>query len=159
MDAYKQMLDEPGAEPSAHGYHDADDDGSSVKPYTSCRGVKYFGHSCIVMDPHHPLRRRMIDMIDYGSEDPSKPSYFDFVVMTIISCSAFHLVCFDPNNAERSDTGRIELLLNVAYSVELLIVVTARGLIVAKHAYLQELWGWLDLTIVIAGWIPFFFEE
>lgn len=154
MEAYKKLLEEERG-PVADEDDEEEDTTTGLPAYTSCRGVKYYGYSCLVLMPRDPIRKFFATILDYGSDSPDVPSYFDCVMMLIIGYSAIHLARFDPYDTTIVPTNGTELFLNIAFSVELLIVTTARGFIVPKHAYLQDLWGWLDLSVVIAGWLPF----
>lgn len=157
--AYVRMPEKrhaPGAWPVGDDESEEEDDGSAdVNVYRSKRGIKYYGHSCVLLDPTNPLRRAVIEMIDYGSSDPDLPSYFEYAIMVCIGLNAVHLASYNPA-APYDPQSVLELLFNVVFTVELVLYVIACGLIVPRDAVLNDLWGWLDLTIVIGGWLPYF---
>ena len=156
MEAYKRMLED---DRGMAAEEDADADDTGLPSYTTPRGSKYYGQTCFVLAPTDPVRQACCRLIDYGSHEVATPSYWDRAVMAVIAYSAIHLARFDPYDKNASSVSEVELFFNAAFSFELFVVVMARGLIVPKNAYLQDLWGWLDLSVVIAGWLPLFFNS
>lgn len=128
---------------------------TGLGPYTSSRGVKYYGFICCALSPQSAVRRFFAELIDRGSDDPATPSYFDRAIMVVIAFAVVRLAQFDPYADAVAAITAEEIFVNAVFSVEFLIVATARGLIAQKHAHLQDLWGWLDLLVVLAGWLPF----
>ena len=49
----------------------------------------------------------------------------------------------------------LELIFNVIFSVEMLVLIMVRGLFVGEHAYLRDGWHRLDAAIVTLTWIDF----
>ncbi|KAJ1626395.1 Ion transport protein-domain-containing protein [Pavlovales sp. CCMP2436] len=158
-EAYQRMIGEDRGRLDPGDEENEDEDTATGRqPYTTKRGNKYYGYVCLVFTPSAPFRRAFCDLIDWGSDSPDLPSYFDRVMMAIIGVSAIRLARDNPYD-DFDASSPVELCFNLAFSIECVLVTSARGLIVPKRAYLQDLWGWLDLCVVIAGWLPMFFDS
>jgi hypothetical protein len=62
----------------------------------------------------------------------------------------------DKTNPINRISQGINICIIVLFFLEMFIRVIARGLILAPHAFLRDVWGWVDLIICILGFVfPF----
>lgn len=47
----------------------------------------------------------------------------------------------------------------IIYTIEMLLKIFAQGFILKKHSYLRSAWNWIDFTIVLTGYLPYFLED
>lgn len=133
---------------------------TGIRVYTSSRGVKYYDFSCLCFDANRFPRRHVIDLIDYGASSPEHPSWFDVVVMVIIGVNAIYIMHFDPLHATAVDPKCLpELFFNTAFTLELVLRAHAQGLVITRNSFLSDAFGWLDLVIVVGGWLPWLFAS
>ena len=87
-------------------------------------------------------------------------SYFERWVLFIILLNSIFLAVYDYSNPDNNSTrnyvvntaGRVFTVLFTGESVSRIL---ANGFLLHKRAYLRNGWNWLDLIVVIAGWLEF----
>lgn len=78
--------------------------------------------------------------------------------MAVIIMNSVMLACYDYSD-KNSVTIRnrtldfIGTILTVLFTLEGVCKVIANGFILHRRAYLKSGWNWLDLIVIIAGWI------
>ena len=93
---------------------------------------------------------------------------FDVVVMLPIFANVITLAMFRPTTEEEctrpipsdkcasnATLESLEIYFNVAFTLELVVLVICLGFVAHKHAYLRDNWNRLDFCVVIIGWLPF----
>jgi hypothetical protein len=101
----------------------------------------------------------------YGSLNGSKCfisliffRYFDRFVMIIIFINSICLAAFDYEDRDEKKEwnqriSKAGLFFTITFTIECVFKIIAYGLALHQKAYLRDGWNWLDLIVVIVGWI------
>ncbi len=84
--------------------------------------------------------------------------YFDRFVMMIIFMNSICLAAYDYEDREEKyeRNKRINLaglVFTIFFTIECFFKIVAYGFAMHHNAYLRDGWNWLDLIVVIVGWI------
>ena len=114
-------------------------------------GRTYSSRSFFLLSTDHPLRRTFIDVIEWP--------WFDRAVLLLICLNCAFLAVQGPPGYEEAPfrdatAGSIEMFFQIMFTVEMLCKWVAMGLVAHKTAYARDGWNLLDMTVVIAGWVP-----
>ena len=114
-------------------------------------GRTYSSRSFFLLSTDHPLRRTFIDVIEWP--------WFDRAVLMLICLNCAFLAVQGPPGYEEAPfrdatAGSIEMFFQIMFTVEMLCKWVAMGLVAHKTAYARDGWNLLDMTVVIAGWVP-----
>ncbi|XP_062604353.1 sodium channel protein para-like isoform X2 [Saccostrea cucullata] len=97
-----------------------------------------------LFNPFHPLRRIALFILVH-------PLFNLFVTMTILINCVFMTMVEYP-------VFWIEYIFVACYTVEGMIKVLSRGLILNQFTYLRDPWNWLDFAILICAYLSLWFE-
>ena len=50
---------------------------------------------------------------------------------------------------------KADIVFNIFFTTEIAAKVCAEGLALRPHTYLRDGWNWLDMLVVIVGWVSF----
>ena len=85
------------------------------------------------------------------------------MTLLVIVVNSVFIAAADPlagdNEGRNQWLTRADVYFLVLFSLELLLRVVAMGFVMDKNSYLRDPWNWLDLIIVIMGWLPFIFRD
>lgn len=81
--------------------------------------------------------------------------------MTTIVLNSIMLGAVNPASAEQANPWVVvlEKWFLIFYTVEMLLKMIAFGLFCPKTAYLRDGWNIMDFTIIVSGYLPFFFSK
>ena len=118
-------------------------------------GRTYSSRSFYLLSTDNPLRRTFIDVIEWP--------WFDRAVLLLICLNCAYLAVQGPPGYEEAPfhdatAGSIEMFFQIMFTVEMVFKWVAMGLVVHKTAYARDGWNLLDMTVVIAGWVPIILE-
>ena len=118
-------------------------------------GRTYSSRSCFLLSTVNPVRRMFIDFIEWP--------WFDRTVLLLICLNcAFLAVQGPPGYKEapfhEATAGEMEMFFQIMFTVEMVCKWVAMGLVAHKTAYARDGCNMLDMTVVIAGWVPIILE-
>eukprot|EP00794_Sanderia_malayensis_P009765 gene9765-10764_t len=91
-----------------------------------------------IFGPKNPVRKMAVMLITN--------QFFEFFVVLTILINCVMLALSDtPEEAE--------YVFTAIYTVEMVLKILAKGLILHKYAYLRDPWNWLDFVVVCLGYI------
>ncbi|XP_062583302.1 sodium channel protein 1 brain-like isoform X2 [Saccostrea cucullata] len=74
--------------------------------------------------------------------------FFDYLVILTILCNCVFLAMPDDPASETA-----EYVFLGIYTMECIVKLTARGLIINKFTYLRDPWNWLDFIVIISAYV------
>ncbi|KAL1526010.1 hypothetical protein AB1Y20_020834 [Prymnesium parvum] len=118
-------------------------------------GRIYTGRAFGCLRPTDPLRKRLIDLIEW-------PPFDAAIMLTILAnCTTMAL----ESRVARPDTPMV-LFLNACesaflwvFSFEFACRAVAMGLLSTRSSYLRDGWCRLDFTVLVLAWLPLFFPS
>ena len=118
-------------------------------------GRTYSSRSCFLLPTDNPVRRVFIDFVEWP--------WFDRTVLLLICLNCAFLAVQGPPGYKdapfhEATAGEMEMFFQVMFTVEMLCKWVAMGLVAHKTAYARDGWNMLDMTVVIAGWVPIILE-
>ena len=82
---------------------------------------------------------------------------FELVVLLLIAASSICLALDDPSDSPASPKQLVlfylDILFNVAFTVEMLLKILAFGIFRPQHAYLRSRWNWIDVLALLPAWV------
>ncbi|KAL1923072.1 uncharacterized protein VTP21DRAFT_9448 [Calcarisporiella thermophila] len=125
-----------------------------------------YNNSWGILPPNHPFRK-FCQRIVGSSTDKSveKRSIFNWFIMACVLASVVLVVVNDPATRMRaSDRDKdvlkyTELSLQLIFTLEIFIRVTADGLLFTPSSYLSNGWNRLDFVVVLLGYVGMFLES
>lgn len=121
--------------------------GTGLEAYeTAERG--YHGRVLFLLSPHNPIRRFFIHLIEHV--------WFDRVVLLLICANCVLLAMQQPWEEEAPWANAAELAFQCLFTIEFVCKVAAMGLAFHKGAYLRDGWNWVDVVVVVFGWLSYF---
>ena len=133
-------------------------------------GEHYVNRALFCLSPAQPLREKMVKLAEWD--------FFNNAVLFLIALNCIFLILENPvckcakqgecteQEVYRQDLlmadcthwpqtemilTQSELIFTVLFTVECMIKIIARGFILHKHAYLRDVWNWLDFVVVISS--------
>lgn len=70
--------------------------------------------------------------------------YFEVIIILVILVNCVFLALKDPPE-------EAEYVFTAIYTLEMLLKIISRGLILHTYAYLRDPWNWLDFIVVVLG--------
>eukprot|EP00050_Salpingoeca_kvevrii_P002109 m.186932 g.186932 ORF g.186932 m.186932 type:complete len:1593 (-) comp10537_c4_seq1:430-5208(-) len=133
----------PGDEPQVHP-PDLANSAGDIEVTTSKFGtpVTYIisrEKSLGLLSVENPLRKFTIDFVVTYSP-------FDYFIILVILVNCVFLALNDPPEAA-------EVVFIVIFTVEMVLKIIGRGLVMMPHAYLRDKWNWLDFIVVLLGYL------
>ncbi|XP_046400026.1 sodium channel protein para-like [Ischnura elegans] len=93
-----------------------------------------------ILDPFHAIRRLLISTLVH-------PFFSIFMVATVLTNCFFLIMPSTPV------IEGIELIFLGIYTLELVVKVMARGFVLQPFTYLRDSWNWLDLFVIVTGYL------
>lgn len=113
-------------------------------------GKVYRSKSLFCLQPHHPLRRTCIFVIESGPFDP-------FILMVIVlNCVtlAWDSPLDPPGTSKQAFLDASDWFFLIVFTSEMLLKVVAYGFVMHEGAYLHDSWCQLDFLVVSLAWLP-----
>ena len=146
------MIRQSEREPAPDESGDGAEAGEPRQGATS--GRTYSSRSFYLLSTDNPLRRSFIDFIEWP--------WFDRTVLLLICLNCAFLAVQGPPGGEgmfpAATAAELELFFQIMFTVEMVCKWVAMGLVAHKTAYARDGWNLLDMTVVIAGWLPIILE-
>lgn len=134
-------------------------EGRLYAPYDADASVrelgKVFAGKVYGMSPTHPFRARLILI--------TADRRLEHFILLVIFVNCFFLLVEPPVVAAGSNEARAEIVLDQVcmgiFTVELLLKLTAHGVVMHRGAYLHDAWNLIDLAVVAPFWVLVFFPN
>ncbi|KAL4110193.1 hypothetical protein PRIC1_001886 [Phytophthora ramorum] len=122
-------------------------DGKSADRTKSWGGGFVHGNSLFLFPRSSRVRQWTLNLIAHP--------YFDNIVLALVAVSSISLAIDNPlqnpDSAVAIALKRMEVAFTIIFTVEMVIKIIARGLVLHKGAYLRSGWNVLDCVIVISS--------
>ncbi|XP_037622668.1 sodium channel protein type 4 subunit alpha B-like isoform X1 [Sebastes umbrosus] len=102
--------------------------------------------ACYLLSPFNPLRTIAINILIHSL-------FRVFILLTILTNCAFMMMS-DPPAWSKS----VELVFTAIYTFEAIIKVVSKGFCVGKFTFLRDPWNWLDIMVIITGYLTEFVD-
>jgi len=121
-----------------------------VSKFQTVLDLKFQNKSFFIFSNKFPPRRWAILI--------TENVWFERFILCVIITNCIFLSLYDPLK-ENDIRNRIlevsEIVFQVLFTLEMMLNIFARGLILHKHAYLRDYWSGLDALIVVTGFLGF----
>lgn len=105
------------------------------------------GSSFFVLSETNPLRKLLVDIVN--------SRWFDYysITVTVLTCIMLALdspVDRDPDSSTSKGIEGLNWLCTFTFSLELIVRITAQGLVFGENTYLRDAWNFVDFCVCIA---------
>ena len=117
----------------------------------------YEEYSLFIFSKHNKIRQTCVRIISY--------TYFDHFILFVIILNSFVFALADYSHVNSNnnlvDEGSVRNLIYIKSSpyflgvfiIECVLKVIAMGFIGFRGSYISDPWNWLDLTVVVTGYV------
>ncbi|CAM9274822.1 unnamed protein product, partial [Heterosigma akashiwo] len=113
------------------------------------------GKVCFLFGPTHPVRYTAARIIDHR--------LFDYTVLGLIMVSSISLALddplMDPAGSKKQALSALDNILNVSFTVEMVLKIVALGFAGQPRAYLRNNWNVLDFVVVCISLVSWAFSN
>lgn len=80
-------------------------------------------------------------------------SAFEIFIVLVILMNVITLSLNGASENVQGSISEIELFYLITYTTEAALKIIAKGFLLSKNAYMKDFWNYIDLVIIISGWI------
>uniref|UniRef100_A0A3Q3M465 Sodium channel protein type 3 subunit alpha-like n=1 Tax=Labrus bergylta TaxID=56723 RepID=A0A3Q3M465_9LABR len=97
--------------------------------------------SCFLFSPFNPLRKCAIRVLIHP---------YPLRCHTLLSCVFMTM--------KNPPVWISSLGITAVYTVEVIVKVMSRGILIGRFSFLRDPWNWLDILVIIFGYVPLFVD-
>ena len=124
----------------------------SLRLLTEFEKIEIYSDDKCLLDLRKAIARIRYSISDLCYKIISSP-YFEIFIILVIIMNVITLALQGASNKIDQILNDIDFFYLIIYTLEACLKVIANGFILSPTAYMKDIWNYMDLVIVISGWI------